>query len=195
MEQFNRFIEFRQAVYDHGLTRARDAQFELVDALLLSPPIRSFPELSLSPVFQRQWPSVYAAIEEGEQDWGWLESHFVQQIPAQGLLVFPLDGTAWPHPSARTMLDRQYVYSPTKVINSRSVVVGHPYSVLAWAPERGSSWAPPVSVRRVPSQQTEIEVGVTQVKELVHQRRAEMERSCTSSWPTASMATIAFSVR
>lgn len=175
MEQFNRFIEFRQAVYDHGLTRARDAQFELVDALLLSPPIRSFPELSLSPVFQRQWPSVYAAIEEGEQDWGWLESHFVQQIPAQGLLVFPLDGTAWPHPSARTMLDRQYVYSPTKVINSRSVVVGHPYSVLAWAPERGSSWAPPVSVRRVPSQQTEIEVGVTQVKELVHQRRAEME--------------------
>lgn len=175
MKQFNKLIEFRQAVYDHGLIRARDAQFELVDALLLGPPIRSFPELSLSPVFQRQWPSAYAAIEDGEQDRAWLESHFIQQIPTRGAQVFSLDGTAWPHPSAKTMPDRQYVYSPTKTINSRSVVIGHPYSILAWAPEKGSSWAPPVSVRRVPSEQTEIEVGVTQVKELVRQRRAEME--------------------
>jgi hypothetical protein len=58
MDQCNNLIEFRQAVYDHGLTKAKDAQFELVDALLLSPPIRSFPELSLSPVFRRQWPSI-----------------------------------------------------------------------------------------------------------------------------------------
>jgi len=47
MEQFTNLIEFRQAIYDHGLTRSRDAEFELLDALLLSPPIRSFPELSL----------------------------------------------------------------------------------------------------------------------------------------------------
>jgi hypothetical protein len=46
MEQFNKIIEFRQAVYDHGLTSTKDAQFELVDALLLNPGIRSFPELS-----------------------------------------------------------------------------------------------------------------------------------------------------
>jgi hypothetical protein len=57
MEQFNKIIEFRQAIYDHGLTLTRDAQFELVDALLLSPGIRSFPELSLSPAFRRKWPS------------------------------------------------------------------------------------------------------------------------------------------
>jgi hypothetical protein len=41
MEQFNTLIEFRQAVYDHDLTLTKDAQFELVDALLLSLPIRS----------------------------------------------------------------------------------------------------------------------------------------------------------
>jgi hypothetical protein len=52
MEQFTSLVEFRQAVYDRGLTRARDAQFELVDALLLSRPIRSFPELSLSSAFR-----------------------------------------------------------------------------------------------------------------------------------------------
>jgi hypothetical protein len=106
MGQFSKLIEFRQAVYDHGLTRAKDAQFELVDALLLSPPIRSFPELSLSPAFRRQWPSVYAAVEDGSQDVAWLERYFVQHIPTTGVQVYPLDGTAWAHPGAKTMSDR-----------------------------------------------------------------------------------------
>ena len=91
MDQFNNIIEFRQAIYDHGLTKAKDTQFELVDALLLSPPIRSFPELSLSPVFRRQWPSVYTAIEDGGQDVAWLERYFVQQIPATGVQIYALD--------------------------------------------------------------------------------------------------------
>ena len=76
-------IEFRQAVYDHALTYARDAQFELVDALLRSAPIRTFPALSLRPAFRRQWPSVYAAVEDGRQDREWLE----------GYLLAPLSGT------------------------------------------------------------------------------------------------------
>ena len=47
MKQSSKLVEFRQAIYDHGLTLTKDAQFELVDALLLNPGIRSFPELSL----------------------------------------------------------------------------------------------------------------------------------------------------
>ena len=34
MEQLSSLIEFRQAVYDNGLTLAKEAQFKLVDALL-----------------------------------------------------------------------------------------------------------------------------------------------------------------
>jgi len=83
-QQLNNLIEFRQAVYERGLLRARDAQFELIDALLLSGSIRSFPELSLSPAFRRKWPSAYAAIEEGDQDREWLEEQFVAQVPRQG---------------------------------------------------------------------------------------------------------------
>lgn len=166
MEQFTKFIEFRQAIYEQGLTRARDAQFELMDALLLSPPIRSFPELSLSPVFTRQWPSAYAAIEEGRLDEAWLEEHLVRQIPPQRRQVFALDGTAWPHGAAKTLEDRQYVYSPTPAVDGGSIVVGHSYSVLAWVAEPGSSWAPAVSVQRVRSDQTDVEVGVAQVKRL-----------------------------
>ena len=54
MKQFNNIIEFRQAVYDQSLTKAKDAQFELMNALLVGQPIRSYPELSLLPVFRRK---------------------------------------------------------------------------------------------------------------------------------------------
>jgi hypothetical protein len=173
MDQFTNIIEFRQAIYDHGLTKAKDAQFELVDALLLSPPIRSFPELSLSPVFRRKWTSAYAAIEEGSQDVAWLEKYFVQQVPVTGVQIYPLDGTAWAHPGAKAMSDRQYVYSPTIAVDGGSIVIGHPYSVLGWAPERNSSWTQSVSVQRIKSEQTAVQVGVEQVKQLCKYRKDE----------------------
>lgn len=175
MQQFNKLIEFRQAIYEQALTRARDAQFELVDALLLSAPIHTFPELSLCPAFRRQWPSAYAAIEDGRQDRAWLERYLVQCLPMQRLLVFPLDSTSWPHTAARTMPDRQYVHCASDTGLGSPVVVGHPYSILAWAPERNSSWAPALSIRRVSSQKTDIEVGVDQVKQLCRDRQAEMQ--------------------
>ena len=90
MEQSDKLIEFRQAIYRQGLTRAQDAQFKLVDALLLSPPILSFPELSLSPAFRRHSPSAYAAIEEGEQDKAWLQRYLMQQMPSRETQVFLL---------------------------------------------------------------------------------------------------------
>jgi len=174
MQQFNNLIEFCQAVYDQALTQARDAQFELVDALLFSAPIRTFPDLSRSPAFRRQWPSVYAAVEDGRQDREWLERYLAWLVPSNGILIFPLDVTPWPHIAARTMPDRQYVHSGSDTGLGLPVVVAHPYSVLAWAPERNTSWAPPLSIRRVPSQKTDIGVGVEQVKQLCCDRRQEM---------------------
>jgi len=176
MEQFTKLIEFRQAVYEHGLIQARDAQFELVDALLFSPLIRSFPELSLSPPFRRKWMSAYEAIRKGQQDWEWLERYFMRLVPATGFQVYSVDGTAWPHAKAKVMADRQYVHSPTPAIDGGKIVVGHPYSALAWVPEIGRSWAPPMSVRRISSQQTAVEMGVEQVKLLCDERREEMKR-------------------
>jgi len=174
MQQFNKLIEFRQTVYGHAFTRARDAQFELIDALLLSAPILTFPDLSRSPAFRRQWPSVYTAVEDGRQDQRWLERYLTQLVPNDEILVFPLDVTAWPHTAARTMPDRQYVHSGSDTGLGSPVVIAHPYSILAWAPERNTSWAPPVSIRRVPSENTDVGVGVKQVKQLCRDRQAEM---------------------
>lgn len=176
MKQFTKLIEFRQAVYEHGLVRARDAQFELVDALLLSPVIRSFPELSLCPAFRRQWMSAYEAIRKGRQDRAWLERHFMRLVPTRGTQVFSVDGTAWPHPQAKVTDDLQYVHSPTPAIDGGNIVIGHPYSVLAWVPQIGRSWAPPMSVRRILSQQTAVEMGVAQVKQLCAERGEEMRQ-------------------
>jgi hypothetical protein len=165
MQQFNRLIQFRQAVYEHGLTKARDSQFELLDALLLSRAVRSFPELTLHPVFRRQWHSAYTAIEDGNQDWDWLEETFRQLVTITDPCILALDGTDWPHPQARTLADCQYVHCATAAVNGGDVIVGHPYSLLTWIAEPGTSWAPPVSVRRVPSHQTETEMGVKQVQD------------------------------
>ncbi|QKQ77899.1 hypothetical protein FBB35_21600 [Nostoc sp. TCL240-02] len=43
--------KFRQAIYD-SLGKVKDAVFELMDAVLTSPSIRSFVSLSQSPVFR-----------------------------------------------------------------------------------------------------------------------------------------------
>jgi hypothetical protein len=49
-----RLEEFRQAAYQH-LGRAKDATFELTDAILLTRNIYCLADLSLSPVFRRSF--------------------------------------------------------------------------------------------------------------------------------------------
>lgn len=161
--QLNNLIEFRQALYDYGFTKRRDVQFELLDALLSSEPVRSFPDLSRAPVFRRSWASVYAALEDGRIDSDWLLRRLVQQLPATGL-VLALDGSAWPRPQAPTLPDRQYVYSPTPAVDGGSIVVGLPYSLLSWVPELATSWALPLEVTRITSQDDALAVGIAQIQ-------------------------------
>ena len=64
---YGRLSAFRQTAYER-LGTDKDALFELMDAVLLTPSATSFAELSLSPVFRRQWPSVYEALQDGRPD-------------------------------------------------------------------------------------------------------------------------------
>jgi len=65
-ENINRLIEFRQAVYENGISKRRDALFDLLDAILWGGAGSSFAMLSQNDPFQRKWPSVYAAVEDGQ---------------------------------------------------------------------------------------------------------------------------------
>jgi hypothetical protein len=173
-EHINKIIEFRQAIHAKGFGKERDALSEALDAICMTGSLSSFPMLSLSKGFQRQWHSLYKAVERGKVNDEWLCQRLSQQIPRKGIQHYALDETAWPRPSARTMDDLQYVYHPTPAINGGSVCVGYPYSLLDWVPEADQSWSLSVSVKRIPSQMTSSEMGVSQIKAL-SENRADLE--------------------
>lgn len=162
-EQFNNIIEFRQAIYNDGLTGYRDVQHELLDALLCGRRVHSYAELSLSPVMCRQWSSIYTGIRAGRQNRKGVRQLLYDQLPAEGGEVFALDTTVWPHPSAQTLENQVLEHSPAINHNRHQAVRGHVYSSLCWVPERGQSWALPVSTERVPPTRTATEFGLKQI--------------------------------
>jgi hypothetical protein len=169
-ENINKLIEFRQAVYEHGMAARRDALFNLLDALICEGRVSSFAMLSQSEQFQRKWPSLYGAVEDGEIDSQWLRTFLARQVPQQGLCIFPLDGSPWPRPRSRVLPDRQYVYQASSDVNGGTVTVGYPYSLLEWCVEPHSSWCLPIDPRRVSSAQTAQELGAEQIQALAEAR-------------------------
>ena len=171
-EHINKIIEFRQLIHAHGFGKQSDALSEVLDAICLTGTLSSFPILSQSKRFQRQWHSLYKALERGTLDDEWLSRHLAQQVPEQGVQYYSLDGSAWPRPRARTMDDRQYIYHPTAAVHGGSICIGYPYSLLDWVPDAHRSWSLCISVKRIPSQMTAGEMGIAQVKELSQNRAA-----------------------
>jgi hypothetical protein len=53
--------DYRSEIYE-SFTRGADALFNLADALLAENQSKSLVQLSLSPFFERKWPSVYEAL-------------------------------------------------------------------------------------------------------------------------------------
>ena len=180
-QQINKIIEFRQAIYQHAFSQEQDAQFELLDALTSSRPIRAFPELSLSPFFGRQWGSAYTVVERGQQEREWLTGYLSQHLEpsCEEVVLLALGLSAWARPDVPTLPDRQYVHSSTQDVTGQEVVVGQPYSLLAWVAEPGQSWTLPVRVARISSDQTEVEAGVAQVQAFCKARGAALASNYT----------------
>jgi len=174
-QDINKLIEFRQAIYANGLLTRRDALFDLLDALLCEGSVSSFAMLSQSSRFQRKWPSLYAAVEDGDLDSQWLRNFLARQVPPNGICIFPLDGSPWPRPRSRVLDDRQFVYQASSAVNGGTVTIGYPYSFLEWCVEPHSSWSLPIDVRRVPSTQTAQEVGADQIHALAEARTTVLE--------------------
>src|SRR5262249_34249609 len=107
----NTLKEFRHAVHE-CLKPAGDALFNTVDALLTEDRAQSFPELSLSPHFQRRWPSLYEAFEDGRIDEPRLRQVFARHLPpvpeGQDRWI-GIDVSDIARPRARTSADRSAV--------------------------------------------------------------------------------------
>ena len=161
-----RLVDFRLQVYVSFTLRA-DALFELVDALLLSPILRSAVEVSQSPLFRRRFASVYDALTEGNQDPTALRRVLVAAEPADaltvaGYAVYALDTTIAPRPNAKTVPDRSKVYSAAH----EKAVPAHQFSWLGRVLAFGQSWFAPREVVRVPAASTPGEVGAAQIQRL-----------------------------
>jgi hypothetical protein len=169
-EQLKKITEFRQEIYDEIFRQRRDAQFELLDALLHKGQVASFPWYATADCFRRQWSSLYDAIEQGSQEEERLWPLLVSHIPDVGVEHFALDVSGWGRPQGRTLVDRQYVYQPGANLKGRPVVAGYAYSWLDWVPAAGESWSLTVNVARVGRDESDWSVGAKQVKQLCADR-------------------------
>jgi hypothetical protein len=163
-ENFNKLIQFRQAAYG-WLGNARDALFELSDAVIQTRQAQSFAELSCAPAFRRKWPSVYEALQDGRPNRAGLLSLYLSQLVSQERLVLAGDHTAWSRVWAETLSGRSYQHQPDPIPGHRPVTIGHGYSSLAVIPETQGSWALPLLHERIANQKP-IESGARQLKQV-----------------------------
>ncbi len=146
---------FRNQVY-HCLGNAKDAVFELSDAALLTRNPESLAELSLSPVFRRQWHSTYEALEDCNPSRDKMMAIYSQQIELNPRPVLVGDHSPWFRPDAKTLQERTYEHKPSRIGANRPIGVGFGYSTIAYIPEKQGSWALPLLHERISSSETAI---------------------------------------
>lgn len=158
---FNHLQAFRQTLYNR-LGNAKDALFDLMDAVLVSACILSFVSLSQSPVFRRQWPSTYAALQDGRVPQAPVFKLLVQEVSTVEQPIFAGDLSDWNRPAAKHLKDRTFSGGSGKAVS-----VGHRYSTLAWIPEASGSWALPLRHERLTSFETPASKAAFQLKQVV----------------------------
>src|SRR5437588_2503581 len=166
---FNRLKHIRQQVYA-SFEQGADALFNLGDALLSESQAQSLPELSLSPFFERQWPSVYEALEDGRINVEQIRAIWVSVLLAEHAeneaIWIAVDGSNLARPNARTSADRTIIHLPNLPLVDKPISVGWTFSTVVLVPEQASSWTPILDQQRIHSEQTAIGVAITQLQAL-----------------------------
>lgn len=165
----NTFNEFRHAIYP-CFTQARDALFNMCDALLTETTARCFAELSFSPYFERRWPSMYAAFKDGRVDRGNLRQVLARYVPRPTSgrhLVVGVDATNIARPESPTAEDRTYLYVHNLPECSAPVTSGWSFSTLVALPETPSSWTYILDNLRIPSSETAGSIAAAQLAAMV----------------------------
>ncbi len=156
--------QFRQGAYTL-LGKGKDAIFDLMDAVLTSPGVKSFVQLSLSPVFRRAWSSVYAGLRNSKPQRQKLMKLYIEQIPTEPRPLLAGDHTAWSRSYAVTLKDRTIEHQPTQIAGNKPIAVGHGFSTIAWIPEAEGSWALPLRHERITSFETPLRRAAFQLRQ------------------------------
>jgi hypothetical protein len=164
----NTLAAFRQNLYA-CFGQASDALMNMVDALLTDTAARSFVELSLSPVFERRWPSLYKGLQAADIDRNALQALFAASVPvpeAGKRLVVGGDASSIARPQSKTARDRTYVHLSNLPEGSKPITAGWQFSTLSVLPEATSSWTYVLDNQRIPSHKTQGEVMAAQLRQM-----------------------------
>jgi len=161
----NKLPQFRDKLYQ-SFTQRADAAIDLIDALTSASVVESPVALSESPLFRRQYHSVYDTLEEAE-----FEKEALSQMLYEagegydtiaGYEMYAVDCTPDPRPESPTLEDKGYLKSG----KNKPTLVGHKLSWLVRLARRETSWGGPIDIERVATETTDSEVAVTQVERL-----------------------------
>ncbi len=128
--------------------------------------VKSFVELSISPVFRRKWSSIYESLEDGKPPREKLMQSYIEQIPHTEQIVLAGDHTAWSRLEAVTLKERTYEHQAQPMSGSKPVTLGQGYSTIAWVPEASGSWALPLLHERITSFTNPIEKAAAQLRQV-----------------------------
>lgn len=165
----NTLNEFRHGMYG-CFGNAKDALFNLVDALSSEAGARSFPELSLSPFFERTWASLYEALEDGQIDAERLREIFVDfaPLPKPGQFVFlGVDTSNLYRSEAETAADRTLVPIANLPKNTHAASPGWVMSHVVLLPQQAGQGTYVLDTARVASTELATEVAARQLRAVV----------------------------
>lgn len=181
-EKVQDFQKWRDNIYQ-GLKARKETLVELIDALSSNQQASSVVELSLNPLFRRDYNSLYKGIQEflpprNETEYSQqikiLTKAVSQTIPrpvSRHFHLYGIDTTPHPRPYSATLAEKSFIYSPNPIKGNKPISIGHSYSVVCALPERELTgyvpWAIPLSGERVPVEENAIKVGNLQVKNIL----------------------------
>src|SRR6266851_2994047 len=120
--------------------------------------------------FERRWPSVYEALQDGRINVERLRSVFVQALlegkPTAERIWLGIDSSSMQRLEAESSRDRGMIYVPNMPHATKPVSVGWQFSTLMLLPEQPSSWVGILDQRRIASAQTALGVGIEQLRGL-----------------------------
>lgn len=165
----NTLQDFRHGMYQ-CFGHAKDALFNLVDALSSEAGASSFPELSFSPFFERSWASLYEALEDGRIDAERLRQLFVDfaPLPAAGEIVFVgVDTSNLYRPEAETAEDRTLVPIANLPKHTHAASPGWVFSHVVLLPTQAGQGTFILDTARVASTELATEVAARQLRAVV----------------------------
>lgn len=148
---------------------------DVVDALSSNTTAKTAVELTLNPHFRRHYSALNKAVQVNSISDEQLSHLTAKMMAVPGERQFHLIGTdvtARPRPYAQTMKDRGFVYQPNTIKGNKPIAIGHQYSCVCLLPERdrekNGSWALPLAMKRVGSQENKEMVGAQQIAALLN---------------------------